>query len=177
MGKKCFGWEAFQVIRIYVICEGTTEETFVREVMFKYFESTEICLIPLLIGKHGHKGGRVNYNRLLVDIRNLLKDKNAYCITFFDFYGLPSDFPGKKESQNFSSCSEKSQCVLMFLIEHLKTNLNEETLRRFMPYVQMYEFESLLFSDPEKFASRINRNDLSDKFNDIKSYFSSPEER
>lgn len=47
------------------------------------------------IGKPGHKGGVISYQRAKHDIIKLLKqDKRAFCTTMFDFYKLPKDFPG-----------------------------------------------------------------------------------
>ena len=84
------------MIRVHVICEGQTEEMFVNEILAAEFYPKGIYLVPALIGKPGHKGGNLKYGRLLSDVRaRLLGDATAYCTTFFDFYGLPEDFPGK----------------------------------------------------------------------------------
>ncbi len=85
------------MIRVHVICEGQTEEMFVNELMRDHFYSFGVVLVPALVGKPGHKGGNFKFERLLSDVRNrLLGDSTAYCTTFFDFYGLPEDFPGKR---------------------------------------------------------------------------------
>jgi len=49
-------------------------------------------------------------------------------------------------------------------------------LRRFIPYVQIYEFEGLLFSDPQRFASGIDQPQLAAEFSAIPDDFSTPEE-
>jgi len=68
------------MIRVHVICEGHTEEMFVNELLVAPMISRGIILSPAKIGKPGHKGGNVNYPRLLVDIRQrLLGDTNCYC--------------------------------------------------------------------------------------------------
>ena len=48
-------------------------------------------------------------------------------------------------------------------------------MRRFIPYVQMHEFEALLFSDPARFAAGISRPDLHAKLHGIGSRFDTPE--
>ena len=48
-------------------------------------------------------------------------------------------------------------------------------MRRFIPYVQMHEFEALLFSDPARFATGINRPELQADFYAIGSRFATPE--
>ena len=49
-------------------------------------------------------------------------------------------------------------------------------MRRFIPYVQMYEFEALLFSDSKSFAKGIDRSHLASDFQSIRDSFDSPEE-
>ncbi len=165
------------MIRIYVICEGQTEEMFVNEVLAEAFFSKDIFLIPTLIGKPGHKGGNFKFARLLTDVRALLLgDKTAYCTTFFDFYGLPEDFPGKQEAKAENSVADKANILLSVLNEQLKEKLGNDPLRRFIPYVQMYEFEGLLFSDPGKMALGINKSGLEKSLQMVRDAFDTPEE-
>lgn len=165
------------MIRVHVICEGQTEEMFVNEVLLETFVTMNISLIPVLIGKPGHKGGNFKFERLLTDVRaRLLGDRSAYCTTLFAFYGLPEDFPGKKEAQIRVGSAQKSNCLLTALTEKLRVVLGDDPLRRFIPYVQMYEFEGLLFSDPQKFAQGINQLDLVVELQKIRNAFASPEE-
>ncbi|RVU45767.1 DUF4276 family protein [Lujinxingia sediminis] len=77
--------------RVCIICEGQTEETFVNDVLVRPFAHRGVYLSAALIGKPGHKGGRVNLQRLTRDLRAILGDPAIYCTTFFDFYGLPAD--------------------------------------------------------------------------------------
>lgn len=165
------------MIRVHLICEGQTEETFSKELLRPHFVPMGIYLQPALIGKPGHKGGRVNFDRLSLDIRNRLSsDRVAYCTTFFDFYGLPADFPGLSQANNLSDIKAKAHAVEDALMRALDVKLGSVLLQRFIPYVQMYEYEGLLFSDPEKFAHSVGRSDLTDEFKVISQAFSSPEE-
>jgi len=163
--------------RIHIICEGQTEEAFVNNLLVPHFAPKGIFLSPSLIGKPGHKGGFVNFNRLFIDIRNrLLGDKTAWCTTFFDYYGLGDDFPGKPEADKGGTAEEKSSRLLTSLTAVLGERINAEPLRRFIPYVQMHEFEGLLFSDPVKFAIGICRPKYGERFQDIRNDFANPEE-
>lgn len=145
--------------RVYVICEGQTEEIFIKEVLSDFFVTKSIYLKPILIGKPGHKGGNFTFGRLFRDLRPLLGDANAYCTTLFDFYGLPSDFPGKVKAQTMTNIQDKAQCITKALVDALQeTSISAEALRRFIPYVQMYEFEGLLFSDCHGLASAISQS-------------------
>jgi hypothetical protein len=48
--------------------------------------------------------------------------------------------------------------------------------RRFLPYLQLHEYEGLLFSDPRAFASGIGQPHLTRQFERIRREFASPEE-
>lgn len=164
------------MIRVHVICEGQTEEMFVNEVLAKSFATQEIYLIPALIGKPGHKGGNFPFERLLTDIKGrLLNDATAYCTTFFDFYGLPANFPGKQETSQYANHTDKAHCITEAMNTRLQDNLGGEAMRRFIPYVQMYEFEGLLFSDVNRLAQGFNQPALVEELQAIRAAFGSPE--
>lgn len=164
------------MIRVHVICEGQTEEMFINEVLAQAFLHLDIYLMPALIGKPGHKGGNFRFERLLTDVeKRLLGDRQAYCTTFFDFYGLPEEFPGKIVAGNQNTMNEKADCLLEAMIDKLRQKLGGDAMRRFIPYVQMYEFEGLLFSCPKRLASGINQPALEDKFLHIRNKFDTPE--
>ena len=60
--------------------------------------------------------------------------------------------------------------------EDLRAKIGDEPMRRFIPYVQMHEFEGLLFSDASSLADGINRRDLDEAFRAIRDNFNSPED-
>ncbi|KRP44217.1 protein of unknown function [Pseudomonas libanensis] len=164
------------MIRVHVICEGQTEEMFINEVLADAFQHKGIYLLPALIGKPGHKGGNFRFERLLTDVeKRLLGDRQAYCTTFFDFYGLPEEFPGKTNAAGKNTMDEKADCLLDAMVERLTNKLGDEAMRRFIPYVQMYEFEGLLFSCPKRLATGINQPALEERFVHIRNEFESPE--
>lgn len=163
--------------RVHVICEGQTEETFVNEVLSDHFAARGIYLIPSQIGKPRHKGGNFKIERLVIDLRpRLLGDSSAYCTTLFDFYGLPPSFPGKREASSESTSAAKARCLLRRLEVELKHQIGEAPMQRFIPYVQMHEFEALLFSDPRAFADGIDQPGLASFFNTIRAAFDTPED-
>jgi hypothetical protein len=165
------------MIRVHVICEGQTEEMFVKEILSGFFSSRGICLIPTLIGKPGHKGGNFKFERLFTDVQaRLLGDKTSYCTTFFDFYGLPENFPGKQKALDCLTPQDKARYMLGVMSDKLREKLGEEPLRRFIPYIQMYEFEGLLFSAPDVLAQAIYKPDLKLEFQKIRDKFTTPEE-
>lgn len=162
---------------VHVICEGQTEESFVNELLVEPFAHKGIYLKPALIGRPGHKGGNFKFERLAPDVeKRLLADKNCYCTTFFDFYGLPETFPGKNALNATASVQDKANALQDALNEKLVEKIGEDAMRRFIPYVQMYEFEGLLFSDPQKMAEGMDRSDLVQAFTDIADAFDTPEQ-
>jgi len=162
---------------VHVICEGQTEESFVNELLVEPFAQKGIYLKPALIGRPGHKGGNFKFERLAPDVENrLLADINCYCTTFFDFYGLPETFPGKNAVNAEASVKNKANALQDALNEKLVEKIGEDAMRRFIPYVQMYEFEGLLFSDPQKMAEGMDRSDLVQAFTEIAGAFDTPEQ-
>lgn len=105
-----------------------------------------------------------------------MREKTAYCTTFFDFYGLPGDFPGKAAAAEKVTVADKARCVEVSLVQQLEKRLGQELLRRFIPYVQMHEFEGLLFSNPAQFATSIYQSDLQSEFQKIRDQFQTPED-
>lgn len=163
-------------INVHIICEGQTEEAFVNDLLVEPFAHKGIYLRPALIGRPGHKGGNFKFERLYPDVqKRLCADRTCYCTTFFDFYGLPESFPGKNTLNAQSSIEDKAQRLQTELMERLTEKLGADTMRRFIPYVQMYEFEALLFSDPTKMAQGMDRPNLTNSFADIAQGFATPE--
>lgn len=161
---------------VHIICEGQTEEAFVNELLVAPFAHKGIFLRPALIGRLGHKGGNVNFDRLWPDVQKRLSaDQHCYCTTFFDFYGLPESFPGKSSIKAQACIADKAQMIHEALTAKLTDKLGNNVMRRFIPYVQMYEFEALLFSDPTKMAQGMDQPKLAAAFTAILHKFSTPE--
>jgi hypothetical protein len=161
VGKEHLGREAIKMKRVHIICEGQTEETFVNEVLGPHLAGYDVFPSASLVGKPGHKGGHVSTVRMASDIRlRLLGDKTAWCTTFFDFYGLDSKFVGKEEAVLKSSFQDKARIIEDALTKHIREKTDENVIRRFFPYIQMYEFEGLLFSDPVKMAAGLYVEEL-----------------
>ncbi len=161
---------------VYIICEGRTELRFVKNVLAPILGSKELFLYPIQIGSRNRKGGNVTFERLRTNVRDQLNSNRAsYCSTLFDYYGLPPSFPGKQQASCKAGLSEKAQTVQKELIAELGRSLDSEPLQRFFPYIQMHEFEALMFSDPATFADSIGRPALREDFAEIRQNFETPE--
>lgn len=164
------------MIRVHVICEGQTEEMFVNELLQESFLSRGIELRPSRIGKPGHKGGNVRFDRLLTDLRiRLLDDTSAYCTTFLDYYGIASDFPGKEGVSSNITVDKKYKAICEAMFRLVCEKLGDNAVRRFIPYIQMYEFEGLLFSDPAGLAKSMDKIEFASYFAETRNDFSTPE--
>jgi len=147
---------------VYVVVEGQTEQTFIRELLAPLLSYKGIYLHPALIGKPGHKGGDIRFERAITDIGNLLKQRfNIYVSTMFDYFRIERDWPGRKSIKNNDSAFEKARKM-----EHetlsviLKEYPDQNVEKRFIPYISMHEFEALLFSDTNILAQIINTDPI-----------------
>jgi hypothetical protein len=165
------------VTRVRVIVEGRTEQSFIDEVLAPRLLDAGIYLASTILGVPGHKGGRTNYARVRKDVLQQLKeDHTAYCSTMLDFYGLGNGFPGTPLPSNLSSVDK-----VIHLERAMKDDIMAEVpdLRpdvRFIPYLQLHEYEGLLFSDPEVFAKSISHSHLTSQFLTIRQSFPTPED-
>jgi len=137
--------------RIVVIVEGKTEFEFVNSVLAPELGERGVYLLPRLIGKPGHKGGIRPYDSAKKDILACLKgERSAFCTTMFDYYGMPATWPGVCEAKGKPAMSIPAivePAIRKDIAAALGDSYNPQ---QFIPYVQMHEFEALLFSDIEK---------------------------
>ena len=135
------------MIRAYVICEGQTEETFIRDVIAPILAHQQIYLIARLIPtSKNNKGGALTYERVRRFVINSLKEENVFITTFIDLYALDNAFPSFSESQKQADIYKKVTCLEQALKDDVVKE-NPSFASRFLPYIQPYEFEGLLFSD------------------------------
>lgn len=122
------------MIRVAISVEGQTEDEFCKQILSPYFLSKKIQLIPIIVTtkreKCGvkHKGGCINLDRVKSEITKLLPSFD-YVTTFYDLYG----FDG---IDNITADELEVKMAELF------------NSRKFIPYIQQYEFETLLFSEP-----------------------------
>lgn len=143
---------------IYILCEGPSEEEFVNLILREYFRRFEIYDVrPILMStSKGHKGGAVNYRRLKYNIDRLLnRESDVLVTTFIDFFRLRTDFPKYAEAELVTDKIRKVE----LLEEALSASVDN---KRFIPYIQLHEFEGLLFAafDGFDFLPDIPQNNL-----------------
>jgi hypothetical protein len=132
---------------VYIIVEGQTEEEFVNNSLSHYLKDFGIInTVPILLETSpGFYGGDLTFSRYSRYAQNLLiSDPNAIITSLIDYYQLRNDFPGYAHS---FTISDKNLRVA-YLEEQMLLNINDS---RFIPYIQLHEFEGVLFSDIKGF--------------------------
>ena len=133
------------MLQILICVEGQTEETFIKEVIQPFLLKFNIFITPTIIntkivkGGNNFKGGLNSYSHLKRDILNLLKNQNIFVTSFIDYYGLPKDFPAYNQKNSLANSYER----VLFLEKEFSIDIDNS---RFIPYIQLHEFEALLFS-------------------------------
>lgn len=154
------------MIRLAIVVEGRTEEEFVKTVLVDYLRDRGVEPTPILVGvgRSGFRGGNVSIPRLVRDMEKLFYSFDAVS-SLVDFYG----FRGGESM----SIEELEQKIGNTLKDRLALRWREEKV---LPYLQRHEFEGLLFTDVDAFASSINATaDAVDRLRQIRSGFPTPE--
>jgi hypothetical protein len=140
--------------RLYLIVEGQTEQTFADTLIKPHLAQRQVYMNkPVLVAhakKKGrvHRGGGQNYTPMKNDIIRFLKqdkDPDAYFTTMIDLYALYADFPGLTEAQEMQPDPFER---VKFLEQKFAEDIGDP---RFIPYLQLHEYEAYLFSDPTCF--------------------------
>jgi hypothetical protein len=156
------------MIRTYVVCEGQTEQFFVSSVL-RHHRNDLIHWIPILPGKSFNRpqGGDIRWDRIEPDLQRTIKsDPHGIVTTMFDFYALDPDFPNRREARG-NTPSEKATHVQNGMLEALSQELDFYRIQRFIPYIQMHEFEALMLSHPSVLADTLYSPHLTREFQTI----------
>lgn len=146
------------MVRLAISVEGQTEERFIQMVVVPYLQDREIYAQPLLLGD---TGGDVSLPRIKKDL-NILANSFDKVTTFYDFYG----FRGKDETESKETLEQK-------IVSCAAAPLRD----RIIAYVQMYEFEGILFSSPDAIENSIQQSGLADWANSLlKEFGDNPEQ-
>lgn len=140
--------------RLHITAEGQTEESFVNKTLKQHLAQFGVYadVRCVLTGKKKAKtfrGGMTTYEKAKKDISRWLREETGNTdvafTTMFDFYALPDDFPGHQDALLLQDPYEK----VAKIEEAIAADIADP---RFIPYIQLHEFETLLFVEPEKFG-------------------------
>lgn len=126
---------------IIIICEGDTEKEFCQLLRDYLGYNYGIKAINL--------GGNCNWERIKYFVEKSLKSQpNAIVTTMIDYYGLKgTTFPKWQESQKIMDKRQR----IDFLENEMHRDIENSLQNRFIPYLQLHEFEALLFNNLEIF--------------------------
>lgn len=145
-GRRTWWAVGRKVVPVIVVGEGQTEEAFVKSVLTPLLGATGVFLYPW------HMGGALTWSGISSRLRDALLDwSDAYVTTFFDLYGLRRDFPGLTEAQGVRDPLRRAAALERSLHQAVVNSVGCRP-ERFIPHIQPYEFEALLFSDVDAFG-------------------------
>jgi hypothetical protein len=168
--------------QVHILVEGPTEETFINLVLKPHLESLGIYVTAISITTNytessapNAKGGYVTYAKTKRQIERLLRNTSlALVTTMFDYFNLAKDFPGQ-DALPKGTCYQK--------VEHLEEALTQDiggrrSLPHFLPYIELHEFEAILFSSPKHIVEEIPGLDskIEKKLMAVKKPYNTPEE-
>ncbi len=125
--------------RLYVVSEGLSELTFVQDILAPHVQGRRPGLIVV---EAPNLRGNSSYGKLKKLIRALLGKPSAEVLvtTMIDLYQLPGDFPGYTLCNKYKDERKRVEELERFFGE----DIND---RRFIPYLQLHEFEALILTD------------------------------
>ena len=154
---------AMMQTRLHFIVEGQTEEAFVRRILRLHLAEANVfsavrCVMTSRRRGIKHRGGIRRYAQARRDITAWMsEDRNpdARFTTMFDLYRLPSDFPGYENASGSGDPYKR----IGILEDALKEDISDD---RFIPYLQLHEFEALLLSNPRELEAQFpdRRNEI-----------------
>ena len=170
--------------RLLVHVEGHTEKRFVQTVLGPYLRDVGYDRVSArLVGNARasvQRGGTPSWQTVRDGIVNHIKDdRQAILSTMVDRYGMPQAgqraWPGRSEASTHGQ-AQRAAFVQKALADDIANHMPPSFDRhRFIPYVSMYEFEALLFSDCARFAESIGHPDIAGPMEEILTQFGDPE--
>ena len=137
--------------QLYLYVEGQTEQVFATNVLAPYLANHGVYLMGPVLAEISRRkrGGVLSYEPFRNGLRNLLKQHHRPGVWFssmIDLYSLPKNFP---EWEKAAERRNDPNARVTHLEEALASDIGD---RRFIPYIQLHEFEALLFADPASLA-------------------------
>ena len=136
--------------RLYVFAEGSTEQTFADTLLKPHLAEHGVYMNKPILIAHAHKrqrthrGGGRNFHAMQKDIVRFLKQDSAddaYFTSMIDLYALHRGFPGVEAAEMHRDDPYRR----VRMLEESWANETED--RRFVPHIQLHEYEAYLFTD------------------------------
>ena len=160
--------------RLVFLVEGRSEEQFINQRLIPYLSEQEgLQGIPmhaqLLMTnrKKSIRGGNVSFGKFANEVRNIARKGDVLITTMIDFFRLPADFPG------YTTDSRQVDMVEVAIREALACDVDPSF---FLPYIQLHEFEALLFSSMEGFEAIVDDGKVLSQLEEIVEGYANPED-
>lgn len=142
--------------RLIILCEGPTEQEFCKEVLAPSFIQFGIIIENPTIKKTD--GGIASWQSIKKQLVSHLNEGDAHVTMLVDYYGIKDHlgFPGWDASKLIDSKVDKMHCLFRQMSNDMPLHLQS----RFHPYIQLHEFEGLLFSNVNAFLSYFNPEEI-----------------
>lgn len=142
--------------RVIIICEGETEREFCKNVLAPHLIHHNIFIQAPLIKRS--MGGIVRWSIFKKEIETHLLEPNVIVSSLIDYYGLYQkyNFPKWPESERIRDKNSRMD----FLENAMKEDVADAIRHRFIPYLQLHEFEGLLFNDIQLFYDQVPKAEL-----------------
>ena len=155
------------MIRVCIVCEGPTEVEFVKSCLAPYLLDSQILAFPSLLRapSGNHRGGRVKVERLVKFISHQYHQADRIT-TLVDFYGFQDRASRTRAELEADILSGVERCTKKY------------DSRFVLPYVQMHEFEGLLFTNTQAFEWVVDgwNEDTKEALEAVVQAFDNPEE-
>jgi uncharacterized protein (DUF2164 family) len=132
---------------LYFIVEGETEEEFVKRLLIPYLYNQGLNghMQPIMVHMSGGGHGHSNVEHFLNTIEPVLYYNGEPVITsLLDFFRFP------RQQQAFAACGVHGPAAAQVACLQQALFVAVQRIRpyaRFLPYIQLHEFEALLFAD------------------------------
>ena len=132
------------MIRLNLLVEGESEETFVNQVLRLHLAEVGVMVCARMVttsrnlGRAG-RGGVTNYGKIRSDLSRWMKEDQGGDVRFstmLDRHGLPPGFPGL--SGVGVARHRNAYEDVVFLEKEFSGDIHDH---RFIPYLQLHEFE------------------------------------
>lgn len=130
--------------RLIIVVEGDTEKEFIDNVLSPYLYERGVQSVSCFKIKHT-KGGLTKYRHLKTDLLNCVYENDLLVSTLIDYYALPKDFPQYEEASMIVDKAERLTFLEKAIIEDIQKE-KDEYFPNLLPYIQLHEFEALVFS-------------------------------
>ena len=145
--------------RLIIVCEGQTEQEFCNDILQPHLIQFGIVVQNPTIKKTA--GGIVSWSSLKHQIETHLKqDPTAFVTTLIDFYGIHANhnYPNWLQANQHNDKN-----IGMDLMEQgMLASIPAQLQQKFIPYIQLHEFEGLLFCDINVFDNGFEENEFLD---------------